>query len=337
MSQVRNKVLTVSIAAYNVSNYLEETVESIFSPEIESGIEVIIVNDGSQDDTLEIAKRLEKNHPSSVVVVDKENGGYGSTINSSLAIARGKYYKLLDGDDWFNTEVIGQFIDYLRVSESDLIITPYCLVQKKTECIDAHQEICEETIGLDSVELMELGFHMTEMTIKTERLKEFDQELSEKTFYTDIEFIFNSFIVAKTISRFDKVLYCYRMGDEGQSISLAGYRRHYKDTARVLKVICKCYEENAFDICNNKKDILDNIIVNTIRNAFIAYMLQENPNNCREELVDLDRYLRINHRDLYELGNKSSLVHTLRMTAFKPFRIWSSYITARFKKNGMSL
>ena len=120
------KILSISVAAYNVEKYLVKLFEFLnISPEVNQKIEVIIVNDGSTDKTLEIANRFKSQYPQSVVIIDKKNGGYGSTINSSIAIAKGKYFKILDGDDWFNKNTLEDFLEFLENEEVDLVISPY--------------------------------------------------------------------------------------------------------------------------------------------------------------------------------------------------------------------
>ena len=119
------KILSISVAAYNVEKYLVKLFEFLnISPEVNQKIEVIIVNDGSTDKTLEIANRFKSQYPQSVVIIDKKNGGYGSTINSSIAIAKGKYFKILDGDDWFNKNTLEDFLGFLENEEVDLVISP---------------------------------------------------------------------------------------------------------------------------------------------------------------------------------------------------------------------
>ena len=119
------KVLTISIAAYNVEKYIEHTLESLIVPEIINKLEIFIIDDGSKDGTLEIAKQYERKYPNVFYAVHKSNGGYGSTVNYSLTHATGKYFKLLDGDDWFAKESMSQFIYYLENQTADIVLSPY--------------------------------------------------------------------------------------------------------------------------------------------------------------------------------------------------------------------
>ena len=93
------KILSVSIASYNVEKFIRKALDSCCIPEIMDRLEVLVVNDGSTDGTLQIAREYEKQYPQTFRVIDKKNGGYGSTVNASIKAATGRYFRLLDGDD----------------------------------------------------------------------------------------------------------------------------------------------------------------------------------------------------------------------------------------------
>ena len=83
------KILTISIAAYNVAEYLKHTLDSIVNNrivprELLEKLEVLVVDDESKDDTRKIAKEYEKRFPGIVRVINKENAGHGSTINRGI-------------------------------------------------------------------------------------------------------------------------------------------------------------------------------------------------------------------------------------------------------------
>ena len=105
------KILTVSIAAYNVQNYIKKTLDSLLVGKIDD-LEILVEDDGGTDNTINIVKEYEKKYPNVVKLIHKENGGYGSTINKSIEIASGRYFKQLDGDDWYDSE---NFTDFLNI------------------------------------------------------------------------------------------------------------------------------------------------------------------------------------------------------------------------------
>ena len=119
-----DKILTISVAAYNVEKYIGTLIESVIGSQAAGKIEIIVVDDGSKDKTSDIVKTY-CNKCDSVRLVTKENGGYGSTINRALEIAEGKYFRLLDGDDVVQTENMDEYIQYLEDCDSDIVLTTY--------------------------------------------------------------------------------------------------------------------------------------------------------------------------------------------------------------------
>ena len=121
-----NKVLTISVAAYNVEDTLDQTLSSLVTDtDTMSRMEVIIVDDGSTDSTAQIAEKYVSSHPGTFRLIRKSNGGYGSTINRSISEAEGKYFKQLDGGDIYITENLSEFVTFLSGIDSDLVISPY--------------------------------------------------------------------------------------------------------------------------------------------------------------------------------------------------------------------
>ena len=93
------KKISVIIAAYNAEEYLSETMDSIFLQTMDnSEYEVIVINDGSSDNTLSILNSYKKNYPN-LIIIDKENGGPSSARNAGLDIAQGEYVFFFDADD----------------------------------------------------------------------------------------------------------------------------------------------------------------------------------------------------------------------------------------------
>ena len=106
----------VVIPAYNEALNIEKTVHDL---EVNApDVDYVVVNDGSKDNTVEIANNLKNlttvGDKSIVRVIDKENGGHGSTINVGIQEARGKYVKIVDGDDTVDSEEFAKLIDILE-------------------------------------------------------------------------------------------------------------------------------------------------------------------------------------------------------------------------------
>lgn len=100
------KILTVSIAAYNADWCLKKCLDSFIASKYLDLLDIIVVNDGSKDNTAAIASEYVKKFSASIRLINKENGGHGSTINTSIDNAMGKYFKIVDSDDWVDTEAL---------------------------------------------------------------------------------------------------------------------------------------------------------------------------------------------------------------------------------------
>ncbi|MGO4997456.1 glycosyltransferase [Oribacterium sp. Sow4_G1_1] len=108
-----DKLLTIVVPSYNASKYLDFNLQSFLCPSEPEKLEVIIVDDGSTDDTARIADAYHEKYPDTVKVVHKENGGHGSGINAGLRAATGKYFKVVDADDWVDHEALEKLLDYI--------------------------------------------------------------------------------------------------------------------------------------------------------------------------------------------------------------------------------
>ena len=104
------KILTISIAAYNVEKYIDRTLSSLNDPRFLDDIEVLIIDDGSSDNTKQIALEYEASAPDTFHYISKENGGHGSTINCGIRFATGKYFRVIDGDDWVDTNSFALYV-----------------------------------------------------------------------------------------------------------------------------------------------------------------------------------------------------------------------------------
>lgn len=243
------KLLTVSVAAYNVEAYIRTTLESCVVPEILDELEVLIVDDGATDGTVRIAEEFCAEYPGTFRLIRKENGGYGSTVNRSMEEAKGRYFRLLDGDDYFDRQGLLSLMDAIRVCRSDWIITPIYRVPDGSDTKELHHASWESCIG-HTYEMKNLPCDcivgMWHVTVRTDVLREHPFRLPEHTLYTDQQFVLYMMPYIKTLTFLKDPLYCYRIGRDGQSVSRESRIRHSDETvdsmARMLRFYVKCLD-----------------------------------------------------------------------------------------------
>ena len=117
------KTLSFIIPSYNSSRFLDKCIGSFLDPGIIDQLDIIIVNDGSTDDTPAVAQKFCDRYPDSVRLINQENKGHGGALNTGCAAAVGKYLKVIDADDWVETANLGYFLEKLAACESDVVLT----------------------------------------------------------------------------------------------------------------------------------------------------------------------------------------------------------------------
>lgn len=265
---VPEKVLSVIIPSYNISSYLFHGVYTMLEHKNGNKIEIIIVNDGSKDNTIEIAKKLQARYSeNNVIILDKENGGHGSTINEGLKLCTGKYIRCIDGDDWVNSTDFCKLIDVLEQETADIVVTDYCedravenmLISRKLYpfMIPARHykfnNLCYEGYGFD-----QWGPIFATSNFKRELLQN-SFKLTEKSFYVDMEFDAYSIAKADTIVYYPLDIYRYFIGRTDQSISMNSYKRNYAQHENIIFNLINYYYNS--DISSQKKSYILNKLI----------------------------------------------------------------------------
>lgn len=222
------KLLTIAIPCYNSSAYMRKCIDSLLPGG--DDVEIIIVNDGSSDNTADIAEEYRERFPSIVKVVNKENGGHGSAVNVGIENAAGLYFKVVDSDDWVSlsayTEILkllnnlvqgGQFIDMLI---SNFVYEKEG--EKRKKVIHYHHALPEERVFTwKDVRHFRVGQYilMHSVIYRTNLLRECGLQLPEHTFYVDNIFVFQPLPYVKTMYYLDVNFYRYYIGRADQSVN----------------------------------------------------------------------------------------------------------------------
>lgn len=305
------KVLSLVVPTYNVEKYLERCLDSlVFDEKIQKDIEIIIVNDGSKDNSLKIAKEYEKKYPESIIVIDKENGGHGSTINAGLKIAKGKYFRVIDSDDWVNIIDFSKFVKDLKKMDEDIILNNYSReLLYSGESIKFKYKNLEynKHYDLDKFDyslLKEDYFFMATSTFKTEKLRKSKVILDEKTFYVDMEFILLPFLEMDSMIYLNYDIYRYFIGRPDQSINIQSYVRNRKHHEKVLLRLLEFYKNIKGNV--KKKEYIFKIISQMLNSHYIIYCKAKLHNKGElKEIRKFNNLLKENYIDFYNEIRKS--------------------------------
>lgn len=243
-----NKTLSIIVPCYNSSKTVEQTIESLGLEKYHKDIQLILVNDGSTDNTLSIIKKWEKKYPEIICVLDKKNGNWGSVINESKKLVSGKYVRILDSDDQLNTSEIQRFIDNLKVINDDAVFTNFSFYNVKREKFIKHS-LCawfnypqkNYFNSFDKKYLKNNFAHITihSVTIKNEIFQKVTK-LPEKIFYTDSILIFEVLKLSRTFCYIPHLyLYIYFVGQNDQSINISNFVRNNEHIDIVFNTIIR--------------------------------------------------------------------------------------------------
>jgi glycosyltransferase involved in cell wall biosynthesis len=328
------KLLTISIAAYNVADYIKETLESLTHSDIVDLLEVLIIDDGGKDDTLAIASEYAIRYPKTFIPVHKKNGGYGSTVNYAVKHASGKYIKLLDGDDYFSPDGLRDFLDVCRKTDADMIFSNCSMVgfgQNQIESAKGNtlegdyelypylHELHNSKISSKQAANLKLPA-MWGYAFKTDIVRSSFVALPGSTLYTDQLFVVRAMANVKTVAICGTVLYNWRFGNDGQSSSTASIRRHTNDFKRVIDELLNYVDglsndASGYDLC--RKRALHYYVSNF---TWVTRLKKNIPNYLFAR--DWDKEIREMHPKLHADAAKiSKRIWLLRKTAFLSFFI----------------
>ncbi len=294
MNNEGSKLLSISVAAYNVEKYLNNTIDSIISSEFLEYIEVIIVNDGSKDSTINISKEYENQYEKSVIVIDKENGGHGSTINAGVTSATGKYFMVLDGDDWVDTKELDGLLKYLQNAQCDMVLmnSTNCYENGKKEKVIHFPTYKYDKIYDEKDFGPDLHVGISCAVIKTQLLKESGLRCVEHCYYEDLQYDAYITYLANNFEYKNFYVYQYRLGLEGQSVSIKSFQKNIDMQFKIEKVLCEFYGRLDENISAEKKESVLNCWV-SIEKSIIATLFSFSPSKTnKKRLADHVRVIK---------------------------------------------
>lgn len=241
------KTITFAVPCYNSAAYMDKCVKTLLTGG--EDIEIILVDDGSaKDDTPAICDRWEAAYPEIIRAVHQENGGHGEGVNQGLRRARGLYYKVVDSDDWLDTDALQKVMDQLRAfarsgQPVDLLIANYVYehVEDNTQKVMRYTNVFPEGRVFSWSEIGRFRASqyllMHSVIYRTEMLRSCGLELPKHTFYVDNIFVYQPLPSVKTMYYMNLDLYRYFIGRADQSVNETVMVSRVDQQLRVTKLM----------------------------------------------------------------------------------------------------
>ena len=313
------KTVTFAVPCYNSAEYMDACIESILKCDGGEGdVEIIVVDDGSaKDDTPAKADAWAAKHPDIIRAVHQENGGHGEAVNTGLAHATGRYFKVVDSDDWLDEAAMREIMAYLRRQNeleeaTDLVIGNYVYekVHEGTRTVMHYRNVFPEGREFGWDEAGHFGqsqyLLMHSVIYRTELLREIGLTLPKHTFYVDNLFVYVPLPHVKTIYYRDVDMYRYYIGREDQSVNESVMMGRIDQQLRVTRLMIDAVRLPDGVPEKRLERYMENYLsmMMCICSIFLRMIDTDEAEDEREAIWD---YLKANNPDVYRRIRRSVL------------------------------
>ncbi len=307
------KYITFAIPCYNSESYMEHCIETLLSGG--EDVEIILVNDGSQDKTKDIANKYAKKYPSIIKAIHKENGGHGSGVNKGLEYATGLYFKVVDSDDLVNEEALQEVLKTIKNLKKnkklvDMFIVNYVYEKEgKRKKVIRYNKILPENKIFNWEEFgsfkKDKYLLMHSIIYQTDFLKSTGIKLPEHTFYVDNIFAYFPLPKVKTMYYLNVDFYRYYIGREDQSVNEKVMIGRIDQQIFITKTMIEFF--NPYDEAKNNKHMIKYLV------HYLDAMMMVSTILCQvsgtkenlEKKKELWRFLRIKNKKVYNVCYRS--------------------------------
>lgn len=307
------KLLSIVVPVYKVEPFINKCLDSclvyktnengvqVLDEELMNQLEVIIVNDGTPDNSAEMSREYVKRYPQTFRQIDKENGGHGSAWNVGVKEAHGRYIKFLDSDDWL--ENLALMMESIRFTHVDLIVAPYMVHEANTNEM-WKMEVKDVEFGkiynADSFDWQGNGseghYYWHQGGIySTEMMRRYYPLFLERQPYDDTILLVYPVVEAKSLVAWDIPLYHYLIGREGQSVAVDVIRRNYNALIKVRKSVIQYVETHPISDGSTKKVFLSNLLKKQYQCEYVAPIQALSYMDAKQVVKQWDKWVRKNN------------------------------------------
>lgn len=325
------KQLTIAVPAYNSELFLHICLDSMAGAD--DRLEIIVINDGSQDKTLEVANSYKDRYPDQIRVIDKENGGHGSGINAGLEIASGRFYKVVDSDDWIETRNLKAILDALEKSSAEVVVTGYRTINIGSGNILDYPVILPEDKKTAETERYGAELSMEEFSrifdqmapsyafhglcYRTDFFRGMDFRMSEKVFFEDQEYAILPFLKVQNVLLLPYFFYNYQIGSAGQSVDFSNQARRANDLKQVFTKMMDYYHFNKPQEDYRIRFFVKRLAVSLVNYYAVVLVKTDDKKHGRKEAEALRRYVMQLEPSIQQYADKR--YHMIRFAGRIPF------------------
>lgn len=301
------KLLSVIIPCYNSQEYMNKCIDSLL-PGGED-VELLIINDGSRDNTATIANDYATKYPTIVKVIHKENSGHGGAVNTGICHASGVYLKVVDSDDWVDYEAYTIVLKKLKMllkqnANVDMIISNFVFEKegKKHKKVMKYENVFpqDSIFTWDGIGQFRKGQYimMHSIIYKTELLRECGLKLPKHTFYVDNLFVYKPLEHVKRMIYINADFYRYFIGREDQSVNEKVMIERIDQQIKVNKLMIE--QVNLANIENEKlrQYLLNHLEIVTVISAIM--LIRSGTQENLKKRTELWNYIKNKDMELYQ-------------------------------------
>ncbi len=269
-------------------------------------VEILIIDDGSSDGTARIADEYERKYPGIVRAIHQENGGHGNAVMTGLRNARGRYFKVLDSDDWADAEAYPRILETLESFENeplDMLISNYIYDKAGAK----HKHVMRynalpkgRVFGWKDVGHFRTGQYilMHSVIYRTELLRECGMNLPSHTFYVDELYVYVPLKDVERMYYLDVDFYHYFIGREDQSVHEQVMIRRIDQALRVNYMLLSSLDPYQMPDERRKDYMINYLEIVTTVSSILLIKSGTAENQRKEE--ELWAYIRKENPRLYK-------------------------------------
>ena len=237
-----DKIVSIIIPVYNAEKTINRCVESVLNQSY-GEIEIILVDDGSIDSSLQLCKTFEY-RDSRIIIVEKENGGVSSARNLGMHYATGEYIMFLDSDDWYEENMVEQYMTLMESHGSDVVIGSLKGINlesqasfiKNVPVVGKYKEDIWNVICASSEMFGYIGGKMFKRSILNKYVIRFNEKMYAQE---DLDFCLSYYEVADRLYLTEYAGYCYYYAQGKRKPPYCDFMRNQLKLLNIAKKKCE--------------------------------------------------------------------------------------------------